>query len=186
MPHPQETGDAPHTNEAYAQFLMQGPALDVSDELYNHPGDMQSLNKLQALGQDFIAHKRDELISEFGNQGKSAQVESFYQKESGRLLNKEHQLANQFHQNSEQLNKSAKQLDVGTDCNQATQFQQKVEGQIHKTHTQSEKGKDDIQYQQEALSSDMNHRVSQGKQDAQKNLVLREGWLKTNGLHKDK
>lgn len=173
-------------DQAFPAYVERVMGEKARDELYNHPGDMQSLNKLQSLGHDFIAHKRDELISEFGNQGKSAQVDSFYQKESGRLLNKEHQLANQFHQNSEQLNKSAKQLDVGTDCNQATQFQQKVEGQIHKTHTQSEKGKDDIQYQQEALSADMNHRVSQGKQDAQKNLVLREGWLKTNGLHKDK
>ncbi len=173
-------------DQAFPAYVERVMGEKTRDELYNHPGDMQSLNKLQALGQDFIAHKRDELISEFGNQGKSAQVESFYQKESGHLLNKEHQLADQFHQNSEQLNKSAKQLDVGFDSNKATHFQQKVEGKIHKTHTQSEKGKDDIQYQQEALSTDMNHRMAEGKTDAQKNLVLPEDWKKANWLHKDK
>ncbi|RMW99882.1 conjugal transfer mating-pair stabilization protein TraG [Legionella jordanis] len=173
-------------DQAFPSYVANKIGESARDELYNHPGDMQSLNKLQALGQDFIAHKRDELITEFGNQGQSAQVESFYQKESGRLTNKEHQLASQFHQKSEQLTQDARQLDVGFDSNQATQLQQKVSGQIHKTHTQSEKGKDDIQYQQEALSAEMNHRMAVGKTDAQKNLGLPEDWLKTKGLHKDK
>lgn len=173
-------------DQAFSAYVERVIGEKARDELYNHPGDMQSLNKLQGLSQDFIAHKRDELISEFGNQGQSTQVESFYQKESGRLLNKEHQLASQFHQNSEQLTQEATQLDVGFDPNQTTQFQQKVEGTIHKTHTQSEQGKDDIQYQQAALSKDMNHRMAEGKLDAQKNLVLPEDWKKANWLHKDK
>ncbi|MFP3773645.1 conjugal transfer mating-pair stabilization protein TraG [Legionella pneumophila serogroup 1] len=167
-------------DQAFPAYVERVMGKEVRDELYSHPGDMQSLNKLQALGQDFIAHKRDELISEFGNQGQSAHIESVYQKESGHLMNKEHQLANQFHQTSKQLAQEGAQLDVGFDSNQATQFQQKVQGEIHKTDLQSEQGKDDLHYQKEARTTYMNHLIAEGEHDAKKNLVLREDWTKAS------
>ncbi|CDZ79413.1 conjugal transfer mating pair stabilization protein TraG [Legionella massiliensis] len=173
-------------DQAFPSYVANALGESARDELYSHPGDMQSLNKLQALGQEFIAHKRDELIAQFGNQGKSAQVETFYQKEHDYLMNKEPQLASQFHQNSEHLSQEAKQLEVGFDSNKATQLQYKVEGTIQNTQTQSAQGKDDIQYQHDAQSTDMNHRMAEGKTDAQKNLVLPEDWKFTNWFHKDK
>ncbi|MCW8419980.1 MULTISPECIES: conjugal transfer mating-pair stabilization protein TraG [Fluoribacter] len=167
-------------DQAFPAFVERAIGKQARDELYSHPGDMQSLNKLQDLGQDFIAHKRDELISEFGNQGKSAQVESFYQKENKHIENKEHQLASQFHQTSNQLTQDGKKLDVGFDSHQATQFQQKVKGAIHKTDIQSEQGKDSLHYQKEAIESHTNQLIAEGAVDAKKNLALPENLTKAS------
>lgn len=169
-------------DQAFPGFVERVIGKQARDELYSHPGDMQSLNKLQDLGQDFIAHKRDELISEFGNQGKSAQVESFYQKENEQIENREHQLASAFHKTSNQLTQDGKKLDVGFDSHQATQFQQKVKGMIHKTELQSEQGKDSLHYQKEAISNHTNHLIAEGAVDAKKNLVLPERLTKASLL----
>ncbi|HHS8465246.1 TPA: conjugal transfer mating-pair stabilization protein TraG [Legionella pneumophila] len=169
-------------DQAFPAFVESAIGKQARDELYSHPGDMHSLNKLQDLGQDFIAHKRDELISEFGNQGKSAQVESFYQKENKHIENKEHQLASAFHQTSSQLSEAGKKLDVGFDSHQATQFQQKVKGEIHKTELQSEQGKDSLHYQKEAIATHTNRLIAEGAVDAKKNLALPEHLTKASLL----
>ena len=169
-------------DQAFPGFVERVIGKQARDELYSHPGDMQSLNKLQDLGQDFIAHKRDELISEFGNKGKSAQVESFYQKENEHIENKEHQLASDFHQTSNQLTQDGKKLDVGFDSHQATQFQQKVKGAIHKTDLQSEQGKDSLHYQKEAIATHTNTLIAEGAVDAKKNLALPERLTKASLL----
>ncbi|HDV5785739.1 TPA: conjugal transfer mating pair stabilization protein TraG [Legionella pneumophila] len=167
-------------DQAFPGFVERVIGKQARDELYSHPGDMQSLNKLQDLGQDFIAHKRDELISEFGNQRKSAQVEAFYQKESEHIENKEHQLAAQFHQTSTQLTQDGKKLDVGFDSHQATQFQQKVKEALHKTDLQSEQGKDSLHYQKEAIATHTNRLIAEGGVDAKKNLALPEHLTKAS------
>lgn len=167
-------------DQAFPAFVERVMGKEVRDELYNHPGDTQSLNKLQALGQDFIAHKRDELISEFGNQGKSAQVDSFYQKESEHIDNKEHQLASEFHKTSNQLTRDGKKLDVGFDSHQATQFQQEVKGSVQKTQSQSDQGKDSLHYQKEAIANHTNQLIAEGAVDAKKNLALPENLTKAS------
>lgn len=169
-------------DQAFPSFVERVIGKQARDELYSHPGDMQLLNKLQDLGQDFIAHKRDELISEFGNKGKSAQVESFYQKENEYIENKEHQLASDFHQTSNQLTQDGKKLDVGFDSHQATQFQQKVKGTIHKTDLQSEQGKESLHYQKEAIATHTNQLIAEGAVDAKKNLALPERLTKASFL----
>lgn len=73
-------------------------------------------------------------------------------------------------------------MDVGFDSHQATQFQQKVKGTIHKTDLQSEQGKDSLHYQKEAIATHTNHLITEGAVDAKKNLVLKESLTKASLL----
>ncbi|RAP34902.1 conjugal transfer protein TraG [Legionella quinlivanii] len=173
-------------DQVFPAYVASQIGESARDTLYSHPGDLHSLDQLQVLGKQFLNHKREELISAFGNQGQEAGINSSYSKESHHLLGKEQHLAKDFHQNSNQLVSDAKQLDVGFASHQANQLQQKVSNQLHNNNSQSEEGKSVLHYQQEALAQDMNRRLASGKTEAQKNLIAPEKLLQKNGLHGDK
>src|SRR3990167_5969169 len=66
-------------NQAFPAYVASRVSKSTRDELFAHPGDMASLQKLQTLGDDFVTHKRDALIAEYGNQNQASQVDELYQ-----------------------------------------------------------------------------------------------------------
>jgi len=165
---------------AYVSKKLNGAS---QDELYGHPGSMESLNKLKSLGQDFISNKREELIANYGNQGREEQIESFYKQEKDQLITKGNQLGGIYQKNNDQLVTGAKELDVGIDNNQAQQLKQDVSEKITTFKTQSDEGYGLIRGSREALINETDKEINNGKVKAQKNTILREDWLRNEGLH---
>jgi conjugal transfer mating pair stabilization protein TraG len=160
-------------NQAFPSYVGQRLGEAARDELFGHPGDLQSLNKLQALGQDFIASKRDELIAEFGNGGHQAKVESFYQNEEKHLASKEHHLAGHYQEHSNALSNQA-QSQIGFDENAHRVLQQDVHQQNHGLNQRLNHKEQLIKADQHDLMSERDFKLQEGKVNAQKNLVVPE------------
>jgi conjugal transfer mating pair stabilization protein TraG len=170
-------------DQAFPAYVASRLDESARDELYNHPGDMQSLNKLQSLGQDFIANKREELIANYGNQGHQAQMDTFYQKEQSLLAAKENQLGAMYQKNHDQLVRDGKEQGVGVDKNQIRHLRQDVQQHINSSKAQITKGSDAISNSRDTLIHQSNQKINGGKVDAQQNTVLNEDWLRNKGLH---
>lgn len=170
-------------DQTFPAYVASRLNESARDELYTHPGDMQSLNKLQSLGQDFIANKRDELISNFDNQGNKTQIDSFYMQEQSQLLNKGSQLGTVFQKNNDMLVRNANEQGVGINQRQAEQLQRNVAQQISGTKLQTEEGAHAITNSRDTLIHQSNKKIEKGKVNAQKNTVLNEDWLRNSGLH---
>lgn len=169
-------------DQAFPAFVASRLDKSARDELYSHPGDLQSLNKLQSLGQDFIASRRDELIANYGNQGHQAQMDSFYKQEQNSFATKEAQLGAVYQKNNDQLVDGAKAHGLGVDNNQAQHLNQEVSLQIGSTKALSEEGRALIHAQKEGFNQEAGVKLKSGMEDAQKNIALPE---KINiGLHK--
>ncbi|HBD7476119.1 TPA: conjugal transfer mating pair stabilization protein TraG [Legionella pneumophila] len=173
-------------DQAFPGYVAQRLGASARDELFSHPGDMKSLNTLQALGQDFIAHKRDELIANYGTASKGAAVESFYHQEQGALVAKGNDIARDYHDRSQELSKNAEPLNLGVNPQSAQSFQQQVTHGIENTHGGVIAGGKNLQNEHDARAKDMDLTLASGKTRAQKNLVLPEGMLRDKGLHEDK
>lgn len=174
-------------NQAFPGYVESQIGQSARDELFSHPGDLKSLGKLQSLGQDFLANRRDELISEFGNQEGKAQVDSLYRQENNQFTAKEASLGALYQKNNDQLVHDAKSLGAGIDTTQVQQIQHNVAQQLGSSSALSEEGSRSIRHSRDALIVQSDNKIIEGKVDAQQNVALRERWLRNDGLHpKDK
>lgn len=159
-------------NQAFPGFVASRIGESARDDLYSHPGDMASLQKLQTLGAEFISEQRDGLIARYGTAGNSATVESVYQNATTPLSAKEGELSAEYRKNSDAVQGSGKAVDVGIDAASAQKFQKKVNNQVDIAveKTSAGGGRLKAQYQQ-ALVTTTND-VEEGKQLGQTNLVM--------------
>lgn len=126
-------------NQAFPSYVAGRIGESARDELFAHPGDTHSLQKLQALGQDFIAGRRDELIADFGNRGQIGQVDSFYKQQAKPLSDKQSQIGTTYHENSNSLSNEAKSLNLGVDDKKANDLQLNTQQQINQNHHKTTK-----------------------------------------------
>ncbi|HAT8643608.1 conjugal transfer mating-pair stabilization protein TraG [Legionella pneumophila] len=170
-------------NQAFPAYVASRVGESTRDELFSHPGDTQALHKLQALGEDFISSKRDDLINDFGNKQKGSQIDSFYQSEQSHLVSKQDGLGREYEKNSHAITQETKSLKVGIDDEKIQHLQQDVKHQINTFTTQSNNGGILIDNKHSTLKNETNNEIKEGKVNAQKNTVLNEKLLKNSGLH---
>lgn len=159
-------------NQAFPSYVASQIGTAARDDLYSHPGDMASLKKLQSLGTEFISEQREGLISQYGNAGKSARVESVYHHAADPLAHKEAEMTATYHKNQDTLHASGKEAGVGIDAENAENLQQKINNQVHATvnKTGVEGGHLRNQYQQAVSTSGQD--IVEGKEQGQTNLVM--------------
>lgn len=162
-------------NQAFPAYVASRIGASSRDELFSHPGDMQSLNKLQALGQDFIATKRDELIAKSGAHVSEQNIDSFYQQEKSRINAKEGKIGETYQKTSHELAYEAKSLDVAMEKNQMQQLQRNIPQQIDTAQQRLNHGQQLIVSDENKLVDEKTSALEQGKIKAQKNVVLPEG-----------
>ena len=108
--------------------------------------DLKSLHQQQALAQDFIASKREELIAQFGNKAQSPQIDAFYEKNANQLAAKEAELGGIYKKNSDSLQDSAHRLQLGVNKHESESLKDSVQYEIdslsQKTKTKGEELKD--------------------------------------------
>lgn len=71
-----------HFDQAFPAYVAEQLGQSVRDELFSHPGDPRMLAKQQALAQDFITARREELLAQFSSEASTKQVESFYHEQT--------------------------------------------------------------------------------------------------------
>ncbi|WP_131783647.1 conjugal transfer mating-pair stabilization protein TraG [Legionella gresilensis] len=170
-------------NQAFPSYVAQQLGESTRDDLFSHPGDQQSINKLQALGRDFIASTRDELITQFGNKEKKAQVESFYKKEQSEFVVQENQLGSHYQKNTDQLSQQAQSMTLGTSETILNSLQQDINQQNNKVHQHLKKGEKLIKAKSHDLIDKKDLKLQEGMIRAQKDVILMEQLPKNWGLH---
>lgn len=102
-------------NQAFPAYVASRVGEAGRDQLYSHPGDMQALQKLQSLGHDFVAEKREGLIARFGTHGKAGAVDAFYQQEAGQIKTQETEINSGYARDSQGVTQQTKDLKLGVD-----------------------------------------------------------------------
>ncbi|RUR24245.1 conjugal transfer mating-pair stabilization protein TraG [Legionella qingyii] len=161
-------------NQAFPAYVASKVGEAARDELFSKPGDMQSLNRLKALGQDFLAHKRDELVSDFGAEDNHKRMNSFYNQEKHQINSMEKQLGSRYQKNTQELEHDAQLLKVGIDQNQAKPLQRNVNQKLDESFQHLNQGKELIQKDQHDLMDKQKAVLHEGMVKAQKNVLLPE------------
>lgn len=156
---------------------------NVRDSLFAHPGDAASIQKLQSLGHDFVAQKRDEIIEQYGNTGRSASIDALYQKNAGSLQGHESTMGSTFKKNSETLADGASALDTGFNEGQGKDFKQIIQNQVARAETQTMEGGEVIKTVKDNIEKTVANDLSDGKARAQKNIYAPKA-LSAFDLHK--
>ena len=99
-------------NQAFPKYVEGRVGRATRDELFEHPGDISGVGRLESLGQDFIAQKREALIAEFGNKGSGGAVDALYHEGESKLNAQNTHLNDGFQHNSATIRKDANGLGV--------------------------------------------------------------------------
>lgn len=161
-------------NQAFPSYVGQRIGESARDELFSHPGDITALNKLNDLGQDFIASKRDKLIAEFGGLKKQAEVEAFYQKEQRDVIAKENDLGAHYQKGSEHLAHEAQASGIGLNEPKRHALQQEIHHQMNTLPQNLNHGEALINADQYDLMNKKEIEIQEGMLSAQKNVVVPE------------
>ncbi|STX41123.1 mating contact stabilization protein TraG [Legionella donaldsonii] len=176
-------------NQAFPAFVASQIGEQARDALFSKPGDLQALNRLQHLGEQFIVDRRDALINEFGTKGAQEKVNDFYQRSSADIEQKGAFITKDFNRNSEEIARGGKEKGVGFDKHEADILQAGIHNRMHAVNHQIKDGEALIKTDRHDLMGDHAKNVVEGKDLAQRNTALPE---KLNlpkrlfELHKDK
>jgi len=151
------------------------------DELFAHPGDLGSIQSLQTLGHDFVAHKRDELMGKFGNQAENRHMESRYQHASAPLVEQASHMGQTYQDNHKQLLAESKTLGVEMDKGAVSQFKHGTEKHLDSAHGKAIQAKEQSHGDVSRSETTLNQAIAIGKQNATR-LPLK---LHHNELKKD-
>ncbi|HHM2299046.1 TPA: conjugal transfer protein TraG N-terminal domain-containing protein [Legionella anisa] len=157
-------------NQAFVGFVASRTTQDERDELYSRPGDMASLQKLQAFGNEFLSKQRDGLIARFGNADKTAHLDSLYQHGVAPLKAKEGELGVHYKHNDSALQNAAKTKELGVDLASAEGFKNRIDKQIDASVKTSNQGGGQLQAQYQQAVHATNKDMTEGKKLGQANL----------------
>jgi conjugal transfer mating pair stabilization protein TraG len=170
-------------NQAFPGFVKDKIGESARDKLWNNPGDLQSLNQLKGLGQEFIASKRDDLIAQFGQENNQKQVDSFYNQQKNQMEAKGSQINESYKKASEEITQHANSLGVGLDKGEAKHLQHVVNQQFDTANQRLNEGEKLISKDHNDLIDTNKQKLETGMIRAQKNVVITEELPRTWGLH---
>ncbi len=99
-------------DQAFPGYVASRVGEAQRDELFSHPGDVRSVEKLGSLGQDFIHQKREALIEQYGNQQGGRHVDAQYQKSKEHVAAYASGIEGSFDAESQKLSQHASGLGV--------------------------------------------------------------------------
>jgi conjugal transfer mating pair stabilization protein TraG len=126
-------------DQAFPSYVASRVGESQRDELFSHPGDVRSVEKLGSLGQDFIHQKRESLIEEYGNQQGERHVDAVYQQGKEHVASHASGIKDSFDNEHQKLSQYASGL--GVNQADANAFQQRAHDEIQGKAVQTqEKG----------------------------------------------
>lgn len=135
-------------NQAFQRYVHNRVGGEHADALYANPGDMGAIAGLQSMGGDFLEHKREELISQYGNAAGGAQIQSSFEQAVKSLPQNQAGLTRDFHHNNTELENSAKNMGVNLPQGEVNQLQNNVRNQIHSANNHIAAGSGIVQGKQ--------------------------------------
>lgn len=170
-------------DQAFSHFVTGRIGKSARDELYSKPGDMQSVNTLQGLGQAFIASKREALIAEFDSNNHEKEINAMYHQEKAQLATKEQAIVGNYKNNSEDVTQQTTPLKLGFNSKEAAHFQEQSQEHLSAIKHDLKQGGARIASTEHDRFEQDKQAVVKGRELAQKNLTLIEEIPKTWGLH---
>ena len=158
-------------NQAFPSFVASRVGEATRDQLFASPGDTASLHQLEALGNEFVGHKRDELIAEYGSKNQAGQVDSFYQTNAGGVVARSQDVGSTYKKNSEVIEQGGQGQDVGLDHAQANQFKQSAHNHIQNSKDKASLGGDLINEAHQKIQTEAQENMSTGKLDATEGII---------------
>lgn len=177
--------DSSQINSELNRKLQQAVAKKMGKaahaEWFEDPRYLESRNKRQRVGDDFIFKRRDKLIAKWCTREQRVQVKSFFYQQRRAAIE----------DSFEALKKSVHETIFApfdtTNMDQAHQLfkeaKQDMDRLLKTMRQQIEQGHQDIVTQQNALKGEVLEEVKTGKKRAQKNVILPDNFAKNWGLH---
>lgn len=105
-------------NQAFPAYVASRIGAQARDALFSQPGDLNALQQLQTLANDFIAAKRDELITATYATTHTQPVTAFYKQAAHSLQQEQEKLSTSYSKNSSDLSMQTKDLNLALDAKQ--------------------------------------------------------------------
>ena len=157
-------------NQAFSGYVAHRVGKEERDVLYAHPGDRTSLNKLQALGADFVSEQRDHLIARYGSVGKGSSVEALYQQGAKAMHAKEGGIAADYQKNADEVQGLAGVKGLGIDQRASQGLQNSINHQINTAGTKTSSGGGALRAQYQKASITTGKDMAEGKEKGQANV----------------
>lgn len=158
-------------DQVFPGYVASRIGTSARDELFNHPGDANALHQQQALAEEFIASKRDELISEFGHKASSGEIDSFYNQRASLLAAKEDGLATSYKMNSTSLNQEANNLQLGANTNKSAHLTQHVDGEMQLLNNKTQHDAAALNIKSSTAIESTNQKIEEGKYKATNGVI---------------
>lgn len=159
-------------NQAFPAFVASRVGEVHRDHLFANPGDTAALHQLEVLGQEFVAHKRDALISDFGNKNYAGQIESAHQNNSNNVIAKGESVSSSYKASSESIVEQAHKESVGVDASAVKQFTQAASISIQEARGSVNRGGALIEEIRQESVGVANKEIEKGKHNAKRGVVI--------------
>jgi conjugal transfer mating pair stabilization protein TraG len=148
-------------DQAFSGYVASRVGEAQRDELFSHPGDVRSVEKLGHLGQDFIHQKREELIEQYGNTQGGAHVDAAYQQGRAHVAASASGIEGSFDTEQQKLSQHAAGL--GVNQSDAGAFKQRTLDSIHSNEVQTQEKGAVMKKRHEVQKYIKENEISEGK-----------------------
>ena len=158
-------------DQAFPAFVEDHVGSHTRDQLFAHPGDMQSVQALQDLSREFMQQEREAIITRFGDSQQGAQVDKAYQQAAHDITTQSQSLDARYVSSGEQLTFEAKDLGLGINMNDKQAMEVNVNQKVTQSHDAVQDKKHVLQETADNLASDTGHRLDIGRQNAKRGVA---------------
>jgi conjugal transfer mating pair stabilization protein TraG len=156
-------------DQAFPAYVAAQVGEAERDELYSHPGDARSIEKLGSLGQDFIHQKREELIEQYGNQQGERHVDAQYQQAKEHVAARASGIEGSFNAESQKLSRHASGL--GVNQADASALQHRALGSIQSNEVKTREEGTAMQQAHEAQKQIKAGEIKKGKYESTRGVA---------------
>ena len=161
--------------QEFPAFVESRVGKAARDELFSHPGDGVSNQRLQGLSHDFLQHERDTIISNFDRTKQGAHVDSVYQQGTADILRQAHHLDADYETKARGITRDASDLHLGVPGADKTTLEIQVNQGMTNTMDSISTKKQVLQDIEDTRAADAAHHIEVGRNNAMRGVVLRSG-----------
>lgn len=158
-------------NQAFPAYVANRMGSGARDDLFSHPGDMASIQKLEVLASDFLSEKRDQLITQYGNVDQSRSIDSFHQQNTHQIGAQEEEMAAGYQKNSASLSHEANLFHVGIDEGNMQQLQRDVQSNMNNLANEKNKDMEEVNRTKKERFETYKQSIVTGKYDAKAGVI---------------
>jgi len=156
-------------DQAFPSYVASRVGEAKRDELFSHPGDVRSVEKLGHLGQDFIHQKREELIEKYGNTHGGAHVDDVYQQGKERVASHASGIKGSFDTGQQKVLQQAGT--IGLNQADAGDFKQRTLDSIQSKEVQTQEKGAVMKKGHEVQKYIKENEISEGKYESTRGVV---------------